>query len=82
MANGVTRIPEGLNRVEHHAVMVPGMIERIGACADAGLPNVICFSGNRAGMDDELGLANCAVALKQIVGGRRRSARSPSAWSS
>ncbi len=68
MANGVTKIPEGLNRLEHHAVMVPGMIERIGACADAGLPNVICFSGNRAGMDDELGLANCAIALKQIVG--------------
>ncbi|MFZ1055274.1 MAG: TIM barrel protein, partial [Opitutaceae bacterium] len=68
MAMGVTRIPEGLNRIEHHAVMVPGMVERIKACADAGLPNVICFSGNRGGMDDELGLANCAVALKQIVG--------------
>ena len=60
MAMGATRIPEGLNRIEHHAVMVPGMIERIGACADAGLPNVICFSGNRGGMDDELGLENCA----------------------
>jgi len=68
MANGATKIPEGLNRIEHHAVMVPGMIERIGACAKAGLPNVICFSGNRGGMNDELGLANCAVALKQIVG--------------
>jgi hydroxypyruvate isomerase len=67
MANGVTRIPEGLNRLEHHAVMVPGMIERIQACANAGLPNVICFSGNREGMDDEQGLANCAVALRQIV---------------
>jgi len=68
MANGATRIPEGLNRVEHHAAMVPGMVERIGACAKAGLPNVICFSGNRAGMGDELGLANCALALRQIVG--------------
>jgi hydroxypyruvate isomerase len=72
MANGVTKIPEGLNRLEHHAVMVPGMVERIKACADAGLPNVICFSGNRAGMDDEQGLANCAVALKQIVGEAER----------
>ena len=68
MAMGVTKIPEGLNRIEHHAKMVPGMIERIGACADAGLPNVICFSGSRGGMDDELGLKNCAIALKQIVG--------------
>ncbi len=68
MAMGVTRIPEGLNRREHHAVMVPGMIERIGACADAGIPNVICFAGSRGGLDDEVGLANCALALKQIVG--------------
>ena len=67
MANGATRIPEGLNRLEHHAVMVPGMIERIRACARAGLPNVICFSGSRGGMDDEQGLANCATALRQIV---------------
>ena len=72
MANGVTKIPDGLNRIGNHATMVPGMIERIKACADAGLPNVICFSGNRAGMDDELGLANCATALKQIVGEAER----------
>jgi len=72
MANGVTRIPEGLNRLEHHAVMVPGMIDRIQACANAGLPNVICFSGSRGGMDDEQGLANCAVALRQIVGEAER----------
>ena len=72
MANGVTRIPEGLNRLEHHAVMVPGMIDRVKACANAGLPNVICFSGSRGGMDDEQGLANCAVALRQIVGEAER----------
>jgi len=73
MANGVTRIPEGLNRVENHAVMVPGMIERVKACADAGLPNVICFSGSRGGMDDEQGLEHCATALKAIVGEAERS---------
>ncbi len=73
MAMGVTKIPEGLNRVEHHAAMVPGMVERIKGCADAGIPNVICFSGNRAGLDDEAGLENCAVALKQIVGQAERS---------
>jgi hydroxypyruvate isomerase len=68
MANGVTTIPKGLNRLEHHAQFVPGMIERIAACAQAGLPNVIVFSGNREKMPDEQGLENCAVALKQIVG--------------
>jgi hydroxypyruvate isomerase len=67
MAMGVTKIPQGLNRLENHAAMVPGMIDRIGAVADAGLPNVIVFSGSRAGMPDEQGIENCAVALKQMM---------------
>jgi hydroxypyruvate isomerase len=68
MANGTTTIPNGFNRLENHATMVPSMIKRIKECADAGLPNVIVFSGNRNGMPDEQGLENCVVGLKQIVG--------------
>jgi hydroxypyruvate isomerase len=67
IANGTTTIPQGLNRIENHEKMVPSMIERIGEVAEAGLPNVIVFSGNRDGMPDEQGLENCAIALKQIV---------------
>ena len=37
-------------------------------CADAGFPNVICFSGNREGMDDQEGLKNCVAGLKKIAG--------------
>ncbi|MEI2621307.1 MAG: hypothetical protein V9G09_11245 [Candidatus Nanopelagicales bacterium] len=29
--------------------------------------NVICFSGNRDGLDDEKGLENCAIGLKRIM---------------
>ena len=72
MAMGVTKITEGLNRPEHHETMVPGMVERIKACADAGIPNVICFSGSRGGMDDEAGLEHCAAALRRIVGEAER----------
>ncbi len=67
MANGTTTIPNGLNRLENHAMMVPSMIERIRACAEAGLPNVICFSGNRRGLPDKQGLEHCAKALGQII---------------
>jgi hydroxypyruvate isomerase len=73
MANGTTTIPKGFNRLEHHREHVPSMLERIHACADAGLPNVICFSGNRAGMSEEEGLDNCVVGLKQIVGEAEKS---------
>jgi hydroxypyruvate isomerase len=68
LANGTTKIPDGFNRLENHDKFVPTMIERIGECADAGLPNVIVFSGNRKGMPDEQGLENCAIGLKKIVG--------------
>ncbi len=68
MANGTTTITKGMNRLEHHAVYVPSMIERIKLCAAAGLPNVILFSGNRGGMSDEQGLENCAIGLKQLMG--------------
>jgi len=68
MANGTTTIPKGFNRLEHHAAYVASMTERIRQCADAGIPNVIVFSGNRDGMSDEQGLENCAVGLKQLMG--------------
>jgi len=35
--------------------------------AEHGYPNIICFSGNRAGMSDEEGLENCAIGLKRIA---------------
>jgi hydroxypyruvate isomerase len=67
MANGATTITAGLNRVEHHAAQIPGMIARIEACAAAGIPSVICFPGSRAGLADEAGLEHCAAALRPIV---------------
>jgi hydroxypyruvate isomerase len=67
LANGTTQIGEGFNRRENHARFVPSMKERIAQCADAGLPNVICFSGNRHGMGEEEGLENCAQGLKQVM---------------
>ncbi|HVS52176.1 MAG TPA: TIM barrel protein [Opitutaceae bacterium] len=68
IANGPMTIAAGLNRLEHHAALVPAMIARIEECAAAGVPAVIAFSGNRAGLPDELGLEHCARALKPIVG--------------
>jgi len=72
MANGTSHIDRGFNRIEHHDWLVPGFKERIAEVARAGFPNVICFSGNRAGLDDEQGLENCAIGLKQIVGDAER----------
>lgn len=68
MANGPGGIEKGFNRIENHEWLVPGFEKMIPQVADAGFPNIICFSGNRAGLDDEAGLENCARGLKRIVG--------------
>ncbi len=64
-SHGITK---GLNRVAHHEELLSQIRDSIDATSEAGWKNVICFSGNRDGMDDEEGLENCAIALKQIVG--------------
>lgn len=61
-------IPKGFNRLENHDELLANLRKTIDATSDAGFPNVIAFSGNRAGMDDEEGLKNCVVGLKKIAG--------------
>lgn len=62
------RIERGLNRKENHERCLAQIRDSIEKTAEAGFPNVICFSGNRAGMDDDEGLKNCEIAIKEIVG--------------
>jgi hydroxypyruvate isomerase len=61
-------IGKGLNRKENHDECLGKIRKSIEATSAAGFDNVICFSGNRAGMDDDEGMKNCAIALKQVVG--------------
>ncbi len=61
-------ISQGLNDQANHEACLEAIGAGIDAAADAGFPNVITFSGNRGEMSDSEGLANCAAALRQIVG--------------
>jgi hydroxypyruvate isomerase len=63
----IGRIEKAWNRVEHHDRLVEAYEQRIKQVADAGLTNLICFSGNRDGLDDEDGIKNCAQGLKRIM---------------
>lgn len=71
MANGPAMdeygIPKGWNRKEHQEELIPLYEEHIPKVGEAGIPNVICFSGRREGLSDEEGLENCAAGLKQIM---------------
>ena len=69
MCNGPAgwSIPKGWNRVENHDKLVAAYEQMIPIVANAGLPNLICFSGNREGLDDLKGLENCVTGLKRIM---------------
>jgi len=60
-------IGSGLNRLENHDKIVAWMEQAIPQVAEFGAPNVICMSGNRAGMSDEQGMENCVIGLKRIA---------------
>lgn len=60
-------ITKAWNRIEHHDALMEAYEKRIVETKQLGLDNVICFSGNRDGMDDELGMKNCAEGLKKLM---------------
>ena len=62
-----TRLTRGFNRVEHHAWLIPAYERALPLAAAAGIPNLICFSGNRDGLSDDEGLANCARGLTALM---------------
>jgi hydroxypyruvate isomerase len=65
--DGLGGITKAFNRVEHHDKLVQAYEGYIKATAEAGYERLICFSGNRDGLDDEKGLENCAIGLKRLL---------------
>jgi hydroxypyruvate isomerase len=59
-------IKSALNRVENHAKIEENFRKGIPLAAKAGVPNVITFSGNRAGMSDEEGAKNTIAGLNRL----------------
>lgn len=68
MCNGAEiSLTEGWNDKQYHPKLIKNYTDHIDLVAKAGYKNLICFSGNRKGMDDETGLKNCAEGLKQVL---------------
>jgi hydroxypyruvate isomerase len=64
---GPTTIPRGWNRVEHHDEFVRECERLLPLAKQAGIPNLIVFSGNRDGLSDSEGIRNCVKGLKRIT---------------
>jgi hydroxypyruvate isomerase len=67
MANGFGSIPVGFNTPANHDKLVTDAQTMIPKAAAAGVPNIVCFSGNRRGMSDGEGIANCITGFKRIT---------------
>ncbi|AKA35971.1 hydroxypyruvate isomerase family protein [Flagellimonas lutaonensis] len=68
MCNGAEiSLTEGWNDPKFHEQLIKNYTEMIPKVAEAGYTNLICFSGNRRGMNDYVGLQNCVDGLSQII---------------
>lgn len=68
MCNGAEiSLTEGWNDPKNHEILIQNYTEIIPKVAEAGYTNLICFSGNRNGMNDYVGLQNCVDGLSKIM---------------
>lgn len=64
---GHTSIQDGMNRPENAVRIEQELRANIEQAASFGIPNLICFSGNRGGLSDAAGLDNCAKLLERVA---------------
>lgn len=62
-----TSIAHGFNNPKNHEKLWETYRKHIPLAAEKGVPNLICFSGNRAGLSDDEGLKNCVTGLQEIL---------------
>ena len=67
MGNSFGAIPVGFNRLNQHDKLVADGEAMIPRAAAAGVKKIVVFSGNRGGMSDGEGIANCIAGLKRLM---------------
>lgn len=67
MVNAPTSIEHGFNHTEYHDELQEAYEAYIRQTAEQGVTNLICFSGNREGLSDEEGIANCVAGLEPLL---------------
>jgi hydroxypyruvate isomerase len=69
MCNGAEiGLTKGWNDIQYHTQLIKNYTDHITLVANAGYKNLICFSGNRDGKDDEKGMNTCVEGLKKVLG--------------
>ncbi len=60
-------LDKGFNDPTFHEQLLKDYSLTIPKAVDAGLKNLICFSGNTNGLSSEKGLENCAIGLEPVL---------------
>lgn len=66
--SGEVSLTKGFSDTQYHDSLIKDYLDAIPLVAAAGYKNIICFSGNKNGMDTETGMKNCVNGIKQIIG--------------
>jgi hydroxypyruvate isomerase len=64
---GVGSLTHGLNRLDHHDVIEAELRQKIKLADKFNITNLIVFSGNRMGLDDEAGVKNTVDGLRRLA---------------
>jgi hydroxypyruvate isomerase len=64
---GHVSLGDGLNRRENHDRIEGELVANLALAGEWGIPNLICFSGNRGGLDDAAGAENTAEGLRRVA---------------
>src|SRR6266508_3796418 len=64
---GHASIAEGLNRREYHDRIEREILANLELATQWGIPNLICFSGTRAGLGDAQGAQISAEGLRRVA---------------
>ena len=59
---------KGFNDKANHEMCIEEIKKSVDACAAAGFPSVITFSGFRENIPDDIGLENSVEGLKKVIG--------------
>ena len=60
-------LTDGLNRRENHDRIEQEILKNLELALQWSIPNLICFSGNRMGLDDEAGAEITAEGLRRVA---------------
>jgi hydroxypyruvate isomerase len=67
VSESVGSLTNGLNRRQNHGEIRHQLVAKLELAVTYNIPNLIVFSGNRAGLDDEQGMENTVQGLRALA---------------